>query len=162
MNKDFWYPKINGYLNLGSQSDAWKFNGKSSYYLGGIQIDIPIFSGKRNEYKIRQSELDIQTVTNNLKQVDQQLNLGANIAKNNLSTALLNYTAAQKQMEVAATYQRLIDRGYKEGVNTYLETLDARNQFVTASLLININQFKILIAASELERETASYHIQSK
>jgi outer membrane protein TolC len=65
-------------------------------------------------------------------------------------------------MEAAASYERLIDRGFREGVNTYIETLDARNQFVTASLLININQFKVLIAASELEREIASYNIQSK
>lgn len=162
MNQDFWKPKLNGYLNLGSQSTAWKFDGKSTYYLGGFQLDIPIFSGKRNQYKIRQSELDIQSASNNLSQIKNQLGLSARIAKNNLNTSLLNYTASKKQMEAAASYERLIDRGFREGVNTYIETLDARNQFVNASLLININQFKILIAASELERETASYIIQSK
>lgn len=162
MNQDFWKPKINGYLNLGSQSDAWKFNGKSSYYLGGLQLDIPIFSGKRNQYKIRQSELDIQSASNNLSQIKNQLGLSARMAKNNLTTSLLNYTASQKQMEAASAYERLIERGFREGVNTYIETLDARNQFVNASLLININQFKVLIAASELEREIATYNIQSK
>ena len=65
-------------------------------------------------------------------------------------------------MEAASAYQRLIERGYREGVNTYIETLDARNQLINASLLININEFKVLIAAAELERETASYQIQSK
>ncbi len=162
MNKDYWYPKLNGYLNLGSQSNNWKFNQQSTYYLGGLQLDIPIFNGKRNQYKIRQAELDKQSASNNLKQATQQLNLSANMAKNNLSASLLNYTASQKQLEAASAYQRLIERGYREGVNTYIETLDARNQLINASLLININEFKVLIAAAELERETASYQLQSK
>jgi outer membrane protein TolC len=90
------------------------------------------------------------------------MSLSAKMAQNNLSASLVNYTAAQKQMEAASAYQRLIERGYREGVNTYIETLDARNQLINASLLININEFKVLIAAAELERETASYQIQSK
>lgn len=162
MNKDYWYPKLNGYLNLGSQSNDWKLNKQSAYYFGGMQLDIPIFNGKRNQLKIRQAELDKQSASNNLKQATQQLNLSANMAKNNLSASLLNYTASQKQLEAASAYQRLIERGYREGVNTYIETLDARNQLISASLLININEFKVLIAAAELERETASYQLQSK
>jgi outer membrane protein TolC len=162
MNKSYWYPKLNGYLNLGSQSDNWKFNKESSYYFGGLQLDIPIFNGKRNQYKIRQAELDKQSATNNLKQATQQMSLSAKMAQNNLNSSLINYTASQKQMEAASAYQRLIERGYREGVNTYIETLDARNQLINASLLININEFKVLIAAAELERETASYQIQSK
>jgi len=162
MNKAFWYPKLNGYLNLGSQSNNWKFNQQSTYYLGGLQLDIPIFNGKRNQYKIRQAELEKQSATNNLKQATQQISLSAKMAQNNLTASLVNYTSAQKQMEAASAYQRLIERGYREGVNTYIETLDARNQLINASLLININEFKVLIAAAELERETASYQIQSK
>jgi outer membrane protein len=162
MNKAFWYPKLNGYLNLGSQSNNWKFNQQSTYYLGGLQLDIPIFNGKRNQYKIRQAELDKQSASNNLKQATQQMSLSAKMAQNNLTSSLVNHTAAQKQMEAASAYQRLIERGYREGVNTYIETLDARNQLINASLLININEFKVLIAAAELERETASYQIQSK
>jgi len=162
MNKAFWYPKLNGYLNLGSQSNNWKFNQQSTYYLGGLQLDIPIFNGKRNQYKIRQAELDKQSASNNLKQATQQMSLSAKMAQNNLTSSLVNRTAAQKQMEAASAYQRLIERGYREGVNTYIETLDARNQLINASLLININEFKVLIAAAELERETASYQIQSK
>jgi outer membrane protein TolC len=162
MNKAYWYPKLNGYLNLGSQSDNWKFNKESSYYFGGLQLDIPIFNGKRNQYKIRQAELDKQAATNNLKQATQQISLSAKMAQNNLNSSLINYTASQKQMEATSAYQRLIERGYREGVNTYIETLDARNQLINANLLININEFKVLIAAAELERETASYQIQSK
>jgi outer membrane protein TolC len=162
MNQHFWYPKLNGYFNLGSQSQSWEFNNKSAYYLGGLQLDLPLFAGKRNQYKIKQTQLDIALSENNLKQTTQQLNLIEKIAKNNLQTAFQNYTVSLKQLETAETYQRLIDRGYREGVNTYLETVDARSQFMNASQLKNINLFKVLIAAAEYEREIASFNIQSK
>ena len=162
MNQHFWYPKLNGYFNLGSQSQSWEFNNKSAYYLGGLQLDLPLFAGKRNQYKIKQTQLDIALSQNNLKQTTQQLNLVEKIAKNNLQTAFQNYTVSLKQLETAETYQRLIDRGYREGVNTYLETVDARSQFMNASQLKNINLFKVLIAAAEYEREIASFNIQSK
>ena len=162
MNQHFWYPKLNGYFNLGSQSQSWKFNNESAYYLGGLQLDIPLFAGKRNQYKIKQTQLDITLTQNNLKQTTQQLNLVEKIAKNNLETAFQNYAVSIKQLETAETYQRLIDRGYREGVNTYLETVDARSQFMNASQLKNINLFKVLIASAEYERETASFNIQSK
>jgi outer membrane protein len=162
MNQQFWYPKLNGYFNLGSQSQSWEFNNKSAYYLGGLQLDLPLFDGKRNQYKIKQTKLDIKFTQNNLKQTTQQLNLVEKIAKNNLQTAFQNYTVSLKQLETAETYQRLIDRGYREGVNTYLETVDARSQFMNASQMKNINLFKVLIAAAEYEREIASFNIQSK
>ena len=162
MNQHFWYPKLHGYFNLGSQSQSWEFNNKSAYYLGGLQLDLPLFAGKRNQYKIKQTQLDIALSQNNLKQTTQQLNLVEKIAKNNLQTAFQNYTVSLKQLETAETYQRLIDRGYREGVNTYLETVDARSQFMNASQLKNINLFKVLIAAAEYEREIASFNIQSK
>jgi outer membrane protein TolC len=162
MNQHFWYPKLNGYFNLGSQSQSWEFNNKSAYYLGGLQLDVPLFTGKRNQFKIKETQLDIALSQNNLKQTTQQLNLVEKIAKNNLQTAFQNYTVSLKQLETAETYQRLIDRGYREGVNTYLETVDARSQFMNASQLKNINLFKVLIAAAEYEREIASFNIQSK
>lgn len=59
MNESFYLPKLNGYINVGSQSSNWDFNQKSSYYLLGMQLDIPIFSGKRNLNKIKQSILDV-------------------------------------------------------------------------------------------------------
>lgn len=160
MNKQVYMPRLNGVLDLGSQAENWKFNTQSRYYLLGLQLEVPIFAGNRNKNKIRQSELDIRSARLDLEQVRQQLTLGSNAAKNNLRSSWQTYTATEKQLEAAATYQRLIERGYREGTNTFIETVDARNQFTQARLLQAINQYKVLIAAAELERETASYQIK--
>jgi len=160
MNKSIYYPKLNGFLDLGSQAENWRFNSQSRYYLVGVQLDVPIFSGFRNRNKIKQSEMDIKTAALNVEQTRQQLSLAGNVALNNLRSSWQTYTATQKQLEATSTYQRLIERGYREGTNTFIETVDARNQYTQAQLLYTINQYKVLIAAAELERETAAYQLK--
>ena len=161
MNEGFYLPKLNGYLNLGSQSSNWDFNQKSTYYLLGMQVDIPIFSGKRNLNKIKQSAMDVDMAKKSLALTSKQVNLALQIAQQNLTQTWVAFRASQKQIDVANTYQKLIDKGYKEGVNTYIETLDARSQWTNAHLLLNINQFKILIAAAQVEREAATYPLKN-
>lgn len=153
-------PRLNAFLDLGSQAEDWKINSQSRYYLLGLQLEVPIFAGNRNKNKIKQSQLDVQAARLNLEQVRQQLTLGSSAAKNNLKASWQTYTATEKQLEAASSYQRLIERGYREGTNTFIETVDARNQFTQAQLLQVINQYKVLIAAADLERETASYLIK--
>jgi outer membrane protein TolC len=161
MNESFYLPKINGYLNVGSQSSDWDLNQKSTYYFLGMQLDVPIFSGKRNLNKIKQSIMDVDLAKKSLDLTHKQVSLALQMAQKNLSQTWLAFRASQKQIDVANTYQRLIEKGYREGVNTYIETLDARNQWTNAQLLLNLNQFKILIAAAQVERESASYPLKN-
>jgi len=157
LNKAYWKPQLNAFVNTGSQAEKLKFNNQSLYYIGGLQLDIPIFSGKRNELKIKQTQLDIQKIETSKKYAEQQLNLAASVSKNNLVASIENYKAAQKQVEAAATYQRIITKGFKEGVNTFLETIDARNQLVTAQVYENIQLYKVFTAYAQVERENALY-----
>jgi len=160
MNKSFLIPKLNGFLDLGSQASNWTFDNQSRYYMVGLQLDVPIFSGLRNNYRIRQAKLDVDNTNLQLELTRQQLNLSGQSARNNLSAAYQNFQSSQKQLEAAGTYQRLIEKGYREGVNTFIETIDARNQLTLAEMAVSINHFKLLSAAADLERETSSYQIQ--
>lgn len=162
MNKAVYYPKLNGFLDLGSQAQNWKFNAQSRYYMVGLQLDVPIFAGFRNRNKIKQSDLDVRNAQLTLDQAKQQLDFAGNVAANNLLSAYHTFLSAQKQLEAAQTYQRLIDRGYKEGVNTYIETIDARSQLTQAQLAVSINQYKVLTAAAGVERESASFNLQKQ
>ena len=154
------YPRLSSFLDLGNQSENWKFNNQSRYYLLGVQLELPLFTGQRNRLRVRQSQLELAGASLNLQYVSAQLQLATRQAHNNLVAARDQYVASNKQLEAAAAYQRLIERGYREGVNTFIETIDARNQFTLARLQKTINQYKTLIAAAELERQTASYPIK--
>jgi len=132
-------------------------NNKALFYVGGIQLQMPIFSGKRNLYKIEQTKLDIEATELETSSTRQKLELAASVSKNNSISAYANYQAAIKQQESSQKYFKLIDKGYKEGVNSFIEFLDARNQLTNSDLQVNINKYKTLVALANYERQTASY-----
>lgn len=157
LNRSFRTPKVNAFLDLASQGFDFQVNRNSFFYLGGIQMQVPLFAGKRNIYKIEQSELDGKNLELKNDYLRQQLELSASVSRNNAATIYANYNSAIKQEEAARKYFTLIDRGYREGVNTYIEFLDARNQLTSAQLQLNINKYKVLAALADYERQTASY-----
>jgi len=157
MNRTFRVPRVNAFLDLASQGYDFTVNNKSFYYLGGVQLQIPIFSGKRNLYKIEQTKLDALTVELTTSNTKNQLDLAASVSKNNASSAYSNYQAAIRQWESSQKYFKLIDKGYREGVNSFIEFLDARNQLTTSELQVNITKYKTLAALADYERQTASY-----
>ncbi|HYF68987.1 MAG TPA: TolC family protein [Ohtaekwangia sp.] len=150
-------PKVNGFIDLGTQASDWQFNNDSRYYLVGIQLSLPIFQGFRNNTLIRQTKLDVEKARLDVKNTEAQLQVAADIAQHNLQTARQNYAAAEEQLTAAKSYYHLIDRGYKEGVNSLIEFIDARNQLTSSELQLNLRQFEMLVAAAHVERETSSY-----
>src|SRR5690606_35426453 len=96
---------------------------------------------------------------NRKAQAEQQLTLAARAARNDVLAALKNYEKSKVQLEAASTYQRLIQRGYSEGVNSYIETIDARSQYTSAKLSVNLSQLQVLAALAKLERESATFQI---
>ncbi len=159
MNKYSWIPKISGFLDLGAQDSNWKFNQESRYYLFGIQLEVPIFEGFRNSNNIQSASLDVHSAELELEKTAKALNLSLSIAKDELLTAKQNYLSAQKQLKAAQNYNKLIEKGFKEGINSFIESVDARNELTKAMMLVNINRNKVLIAQAALERETSETKI---
>ena len=154
-------PKVNAFMDLGTQASSWKYNDDSRYYLVGVQLSLPIFQGFRNSITIRQNKLEIEKTSQHLTNSTKQLELTATLAKNQLQTTLENYKAAREQLKSAQSYFHLIEKGYKEGVNSLIEFLDARNQFTNSQLQLNLRQLEVLTAQARVERETASYSFQN-
>jgi outer membrane protein len=161
MNKLNRLPKVNAFLDLGSQAYNWKYNDQSRYYLMGVQFSLPVFQGFRNNIAIRQSNLEMEKTTLQLTNTTHQLQLAAEVAKNDLQTTAQNYIASREQLKTAQSYFNLIEKGYQQGVNTLIEYLDARNQFTSSQLQQSLRLFEMLNASAKLERETASYSFEN-
>lgn len=159
MDQRFWTPRLNGFVDLGSQYSDWKFNSQSRYSLIGLQLEIPLFAGLTNRGKTKLAAYEAENTELSLQQVSRQLALGEATARNGVVTAYDNYEAATKQLDAAASYQRLIEKGYRDGANSFLETVDARSQLTQAQLQSNVTRYRVLIAQAAYERETASYHL---
>ncbi|MDP3583276.1 MAG: TolC family protein, partial [Ignavibacteria bacterium] len=132
---------------------------KSRYYLFGLQLDMPIFEAFRNQSKIDEAELNLHNTELELQNITAQLRVSTNIASNAVTTANQNYLSAVKQLDAAKSYHNLIMKGYQEGINSFIETVDARTQLLSSELSTNINKYKILISVANYERELATNKI---
>ena len=157
MNERFWVPKINAFLDLGSQGINWEVSDKSAYYMFGISTSIPIYNGSRNKQQIRQTQLELTETELKLSNTEQQLDLAAQMAFRTVQTNLKNWEAAQKQLETAQAYFDLVSGANREGLTDQLEFLDASEQLAQAGIFVTIQYQQYLVALAELERANAGY-----
>jgi outer membrane protein len=152
-------PKVNAFIDFGSQASDWVVNSSARYYLAGVQLTIPIFQGFRNNVQVRKSRLDVQRSNFDLQQAQAQLQVSAEVAFENFETTRKNHDAAIEQVKSARSYFTLVDKGYQQGVNSLIEFIDARNQLTSSELQLNLRQYEMLTAAAQLERETSSFNL---
>lgn len=160
MNRAFRTPRLNAFLDLGSQGFDFNVDKKSLFYLGGLQLKVPIFTGKANLYKIEQAKLDVRSIELKEDNTIKQLELATSVSRNNIDNAWNEYLSLLKQEVSSQKYFHLINRGFQEGINSFIEFLDARNQLTTVQLQLNIQKYKVLTALADFERQTASYSIK--
>lgn len=157
LNKQVFIPKLSGFADFGSQAEEMRMNKESLYYMLGLQLTIPIFNGNKNNLEIKRAKNEIEMAKLQKEDVTNKLQVAVNAAYNDVLAEKTNYEAALKQLEMAETYHRLITKGYEAGVNTYIETVDARTQLSSARIATNVSYYQLLNALAKLERETAKY-----
>ena len=160
MNQRYAVPRINTFVDLGSQAFNWEFNSKSRYLLAGLQVSVPIFEGLRNRVKISSSKLELDNLAIQREQASHQFSVAAGVAQNNLNTAMANLGSSEKQHQSAKAYFSLVEKGYSEGINSLIEFMDARNQFTASEIQVKLNRYKVLSAYADLKRQTATSTIQ--
>lgn len=151
--KNYWVPKISTYADLGSQGFDWSFDSQSRYLMGGLSLSVPVFQGGRNQNQIQKNIIGLESIQRQKELVNQKLSLSLQIQKNEVKTLLAGLQSAEKKLLAATAYFKLIDRGFKEGSQSLLEFIDARNQFTQAALQKTISEYKLQMALAQLERQ---------
>lgn len=157
MNKNYWVPKINAFLDLGSQGTNWEVSRKSAYYMFGVSASIPIYNGSRNQQQIKQTKYELENARLQLDQVEQQLELQRQQALRNTLNAWENWETAKVQLEASKEYFALVSGANREGLTSQLEFIDASNQITNAELFVLIQYQNYLSSLAELERAAATY-----
>lgn len=153
-------PKVNTFLDLGSQAFDWKYNDRSRYYLFGVSLSWDIFSSGVNNYKVKQARAEQHSLAEQSDYIEDQLKTELYVRKNDFQSALAQYNAARSQLKTAETYYSDELKLYKEGLAIYIELLDAQNQLINAKLDSNIALFNTWISYAAIERASASFNIQ--
>ncbi|MGB4772557.1 MAG: TolC family protein [Chitinophagaceae bacterium] len=159
LSKAYHTPRVGAFLDLAAQDFNFKVQQTSFFYLGGVQVTVPLFAGNRNLYKIKSAELDLKNTDFGTADLKRKLEVTAFNSGNNARNNYNNYLLAIQQETSATKYFKLIDRGYKEGINSFIELLDARNQLTQSQLQKELNYFRLLSAMADYERQTATYPI---
>ncbi|HLF46777.1 MAG TPA: TolC family protein [Chitinophagaceae bacterium] len=111
--------------------------------LAGLSVNLPIFDGMQKKNKIRQSRFTLEKVENTLDQVKKGIDLERTVAKNSLSSAILNMDAQEKNMELAEKVYNTVKKKYEQGVGSSFEVLQADTEMQQAQS----NYFKALYDA---------------
>ena len=157
MNRSYIVPKLNAFYNIGFQGFGFHFNSDQFYQLGGLQLKWDLFKANDNKYKIRQSQLDLQTLETQYKDVEQQLSLQVRTTLNNYRSAIQTLQANADEVQSTQETYRFAERRFREGQALQIELIDARTQLTNAQLKYSLAQLAVLTRAAELERVTASY-----
>lgn len=157
MNRSYLVPKLNAFYNIGYQGFGLKFNSEQFYQLGGLQFRWNLFKANDNKYKIRQSQLDLDALDIQYKDVAQQLTLQVRTSLNNYRSALQTLEALNDEVQSAVETYRFAERRFREGQALQIELIDARTQLTSAQLNYSLAQLAVLTRAAELERATAAY-----
>ena len=151
--KNYWIPKLSTYADLGSQGFDWNFGTQSRYLMWGLNFSVPVFQGGRNQNQIQRNMLGLQAVQRQKELVNQKLNLNLQLQRNEVKTLLAALQSAEKKLVSATAYLNLVDKAFKDGSQSLLEYIDARNQYTQAALLKNISSYKLQMALAQLERQ---------
>lgn len=155
MEQQYWVPRLSAFVDLGSQAFNFEVSGKSLYAMAGLQLDVPIWNGGRDQTDIALREQGLRELENKRLQAEQGMTLAAYTRRNTTLAAYTAWKSAQRQIEAAEAYFRLVDKGYGQGSFSLIEQIDARNQVTQAHLLANIRKYETLIGLAEYQRETA-------
>jgi len=155
-------PKVNTFLDLGSQAYNWNFNHNSRYYLWGVNLQWDLFTGGQRRAKAKQAASDASTAQAMYDETAQNMRLELTTAGNNLQTARSNYQSAQTQLQLSEKYYTDQVKVYKEGQLLYLELLDAQQQLTNARLEALQAYAQVQIAQAEIERAQATYPLPNQ
>ena len=159
LSKTYQTPKLNAFLDLGSQGFDGAINRNTAYYFVGLSLQWDLFSAGRNKLKSQQAQLDIDINRSKYSYVNQQFQLQHSTSLHRLAEAASEYEAALANNKTSQKYYTDILKLYKEGQVLYIELLDAQNQLIQSELQVNIALFDTHIKAAELERTNTSFNL---
>jgi outer membrane protein TolC len=140
-------------MDLGMQGFDFDYSQQSRYALFGLNLSVPVFQGGRNRNEITRTKNEIDAISYQTELLDHQIDMSIRTAKNNIRAADAVKKSAESNFKSASAYLRLIDKGYREGTNSLIEFIDARNQFTLSELKVTIANYGLLSTVAQLERE---------
>ena len=157
MTKAEFKPRLSAFAQyqLQSQSDnlaVWNYKLPRTSY-AGLQLSVPIFSGKRQQYKTEQARYSMEQSGIAHAEAEAQITTEILTLKSAMQDAFNRKEVQQKNMEAASVQYNMFKERYRYGLITRLELSDA--ELLLTRARIGYAESLYLIAIKQLELENA-------
>ena len=140
--------------NMIAMTNDFKFSEYkwSPYSYVGLSLNIPIFTGGKRYYDVRQAkvqavELDLQRI-----ETERQLRIAIRQYLNTMETNMNSYNAAVEAVGLARKAYDIAAKSYKVGKGTITDMNDAQLTLTQASLQQSQAVYNFIVAKSNLEK----------
>jgi outer membrane protein TolC len=157
LQSSYLVPKLNTYLDLGSQGFKFQYNNKTQYYVWGLNLEMNLFAGGLHKYRIQQANVGKLAAESSYKESSAQMQMQLVQSVNNLHTAISDYYNAKTQLSLAEKYYTDQNKVYRAGQLLYIELLDALTQLTNARLQLAVTIANMQVAYADTERNAATY-----
>ena len=145
-------PKVNLVIDGGFQGFSYSFDEEQDYIMAQLSLNWNIFQGGAKKSKIKEKQFELNRLSAQKEQLQDQVELQAVTALNEYSAALESVSAAEARALSAQNSFNLIQKKYLESQVILIEYLEASNNYTSAQLSHSIAQYQVFIKASELNK----------
>ncbi|QMU30493.1 TolC family protein [Adhaeribacter radiodurans] len=124
----------------------------------GVSLQVPIFDGLRKKYEIQEAKLNLKTLDNGFRNLQQSIDLQLNQSNTNLQNALQVIKSQKESLELATEVARVTNIKFKEGVGSNLEVITAETELRQAQTNYYAAIYDALIAKVDLQKSAGTLH----
>ncbi len=150
------YPKITALGAAGINPAAPKSEFQSTYYMAGINIEVPITTGGNYQAQAEEAHLFARAATDNLIDAQNTITRDVRIAWLDARTAFQQIGVAEQMVQAADQAQRLAQSRYNLGTSSIVEFTQAQLNSTQAELQAATSRYDYQAVRSLLNFATGS------
>jgi outer membrane protein len=150
------YPKITALAAAGINPIAQRDQFQSSYYMAGINIEVPITTGGNLQAQAEEAHLFARAATDNLIDAQNTIGRDVRIAWLDARTSFQQIGVAQQMVQAAAQAQKLAQSRYSLGTSSIVEFTQAQLNYTQAELQATASRYDYQVGRSLLNFTTGS------
>lgn len=127
----------------------------------GLNLSIPIFSGFGTRAKVKQAQIELESLETDIKDTRLAMDLAYENARNQITNSLLTIQTQQENVKLAEEVLADTQNNYEQGLATLTELLDAerslayaQNNYTNAVLQYKLAEIEMLKAQGKLNTIT--------
>jgi outer membrane protein len=155
-------PSLVGYGNFVEQAQRTRFDffdaDKKWYPIGivGATLNVPIFGGGQNNFRMKQASISIQKTKNTLYNLEQAIDMEIQMAKISLQNATTSLESQRKNRELAQNILSVATKKYEQGVGSNLEIINAETSLKEAETNYYNALYEMFVAKIDYQKATGT------